>query len=135
MKNKVHKQKIIYDARYLIINTVIKNNSGEKIEYAELSPTLTLEFESSYKSLSPKDYTFVDSKYEQYWENGKNIRVEQKFLLNSSYGYDENIFSHKPKNVELILYLKAKNSVGYNNIVGGGGKKILKKEITEKYNF
>ncbi|MDP2687171.1 MAG: hypothetical protein Q8O62_08110 [Aequorivita sp.] len=130
-----YKSKKINDAYYLNLNVDIVNRTGEKIEYANISPVISIKYNNSYQSISAGDFEFVTSEFEQYWNADETKNINYKFLLNEQPSFNSEYFNHKPENVELILYLKAKNSIGFNNIVGNGGAEILRKDISDTWNF
>ncbi len=130
-----YKSRKINNAYYLNLDANILNKTGEKIEYAELSPVISIKYNNSYQSISAGDFEFVNSEFEQYWNADDTKNVSYKFLLNEQNSFNSEYFNHKPESVELILYLKAKNSIGFNNIVGNGGAEILRKDITDTWTF
>ena len=125
---------------YFILKVDIINNSKNKIEFAEICPRIHLLFNNKTVELTPKCYNVVNTgnihpNYDYSWKSNEVKIIEHTFFLNLARGYKPNIFAHKPKKIELILELKAKNSVGFNNIVENKGEILLVKEITKEWIF
>jgi hypothetical protein len=128
---KSSKPEIVYDARLLSLKLNIKNLTDENIEEAKLKGTIKFEFKNGATRYIYIDEThfFGNEFSRETWKPFQEKNALYNVLLNRLDGYDPNIFLHKPKKIELIVYFRGKNSVGYNSWF----KELIIIDITDKF--
>ena len=133
-KNTKFKSKKIKDAHYLNLGGEILNKTGQKLEYAILSISISVTYENdNIRSISAGKHLLTSTNSP--WDSNETKNIDFKIILNNESGYTPEYFIHEPKKVKLILYLGASNSIGFDNIAGGSGPQIFEKDITDTWNF
>ena len=106
--------KTYLDARFLDLSFDILNNTGEKIEEAEINTILKIQFKSDTKTYIFPPRKFLYNSYE-IWDINITKHFDSNYIFNDLQDYENTVFEHKPEKIYLTLYIKAKNSVGFDN--------------------
>jgi hypothetical protein len=109
-----------YDVRYIDLTFDIKNLTGEKIETADLSVTVTPKYNSGNRILNFELENVLFDPNSTTWEVDEMKEISTRLWISELNDYDKNMFLHKPESINLTMYLKAKNSVGFSNFEKGG---------------